>query len=131
MKVLRTALLSAFLMVCFAHIGYAQRTTYFTPHVGEMSIRTGNSELDVKYSVVAPANSFTYITIRHNVDGASPELMYSEIFNSSTTAIVNTDVFTTINAIGYAADEVIVECTTCAPNDACSTQRCIVVVDYM
>jgi len=123
MKVLRTALFSTFLMLCFMNVGHAQfgtQTTFNLPMtISNMSMTPiGNGQALIEYNVSAPANSLT--TIKY---GLTP--LHTEVVSGFTqvSAIVTIDV-------KGDSDDVYLKCGICNEDGSeCREDGCVVTID--
>jgi len=126
MKVLRTALFSAFLMICFTTVGYSQHVNMPQINSGEIEINivgayvyaTAPQSVELSYNIDAPPSST--ITFRDQSSGTV--LFTGSLSDYPSFALVQVNV---PDAIGT-----LLECEVCLPfGNNCAKQGCITALD--
>jgi len=125
MKVLRTALFSAFLMICFTNISYAQIPQDLDPiYLGEMSnisMRSIGEIVIVEYDVTTEQSSVvTNITVHGTV-------RHSQIVTEGVTHI---STFFEVPTKTGDPTEIYVGCSICERGEYnCRQEGCIIILD--
>lgn len=143
MKVLRTALFSAFLTICFINIGHAQtpignpdtrpgngqtlgngQTTGFLPpdmynmSMTYLSSDSHTAQVRVEYDVIAPPNSVTEIKLEGDL---------IPLFTQTVSGSVHISTIVTV-PVKNGAGEVYIKCEVCnEDNTNCRLEGCLII----